>query len=286
MRTGTLSIDTSPSGVSVVVDGTPRGVTPVEIELSPGDHVAELIAGNSRRRVPVTIRAGSQSSQFLEMPSAAASGVTELRVRSEPLGAAVMVDGRYAGRSPVSIADLEPGNHTVLLQHEGRTVIEQVLVEAGKSASLFIPLPAKANTAAAGWISVIATPVDVQLFEDGRLLGSSNVERIMVPAGPHEIDIVNEPLGYQERRSIRVAAGEVTRIEPTWPTGLLSVNAVPWAEAFVDGRSVGETPIGNIEVPIGPHEITLRNPKLGERRAFVIVSVREPAKVGVDLLAK
>src|SRR5262245_13076139 len=73
MGTGTLSIDTRPSGVAVVVDGTPRGVTPVEIELAPGDHVAELIAGSNRRRVPVTIRAGSQSSQFLEMTGAPAA---------------------------------------------------------------------------------------------------------------------------------------------------------------------------------------------------------------------
>jgi hypothetical protein len=54
----------------------------------------------------------------------------------------------------------------------------------------------------------------------------------------------------------------------------------------VDGRSVGETPLGNIQVPIGTHEIVFRHPQLGERTARVTVTTRETAKVGVDLRAR
>ena len=83
-----------------------------------------------------------------------------------------------------------------------------------------------------------------------------------------------------------VTPGQTAVINATWPRGSLAINAVPWAEAFVDGASVGETPIGNIQVPIGAHEIVFRHPQLGERRASVIVTTREIAKVGVDLRAK
>jgi hypothetical protein len=182
----------------------------------------------------------------------------------------------------VSVADLVPGTHTVLMQHQGGTVTEQVLIEPGKSAALFVPLQSNTAAGAAGWIAV-AAPADLQIYEDGRFLGSSTIERIMLPVGPHNLDIVNEPLGFHERRSVRVTAGQVTPIGFAWPTGLLSINAVPWAEAFVDGTPVGETPIANISVPIGHHEITFRNPKLGERSVAVTVTAREPAKVGVDL---
>jgi hypothetical protein len=71
-----------------------------------------------------------------------------------------------------------------------------------------------------------------------------------------------------------------------WPTGGLSINAVPWAQAFIDGSPVGETPIANMQVPIGLHEITFRHPQLGERRTSVTVTARETAKVGIDLRAK
>jgi hypothetical protein len=108
----------------------------------------------------------------------------------------------------------------------------------------------------------------------------------MVPAGRHDLEIVNEQLGYQERQSVRVTAGQVAAVRLAWPNGSLSINAVPWAEAFIDGRPVGETPIGNFQVPIGTHQITFRHPQLGERSTSVTVTTREPARVGMDLRAK
>jgi hypothetical protein len=284
--TGALSITTRPPGVGVRIDGTPRGVTPLSIELATGDHIIELVGRGARREVPVTIRAGSESSHFLEMEAApAATTATELRIRTEPIGAAVTIDGKYIGQSPVIVGDLTPGPHTVVLKHEAGTATEQVLIEEGKAASLFVPLTQQSAGTTAGWISVPA-PVDLQLFEGGRLLGSSRIDRIMLPAGRHDIDIVNDVLGFSQRHTVRVTEGQVTSIKLAWPTGTLAINAVPWAEAFVDSRSVGETPIGGIQVPIGQHEILLRHPQLGERSVRVTVTTRETARVGVDLRAK
>ena len=286
-ETGLLSITTRPPGVGVTIDGTPRGVTPLAINLPPGDHIVDLASRSEKRQIPVTIRAGSEVSQFLEMDVAVGGTNTELRIRTEPLGAAVSVDGTYVGQSPVSIGDLAPGPHTVELKHQAGTATEQVLIEAGKSASLFVPLaqPATATTTAAGWISVPA-PVDVQLFENGRLLGTSSVDRIMVPAGRHDLDVVNEVLGLFQRHTVRVTAGQVATVKLAWPTGGLAINAVPWAEAFIDGKSLGETPIGNVQVPIGRHEIVFRHPQFGEHSVFVTVTTRETAKVGIDLRSR
>ena len=80
--------------------------------------------------------------------------------------------------------------------------------------------------------------------------------------------------------------GQIATVKLAWPNGSLAINAVPWAEAFVDGKPVGETPIGNIEVPIGPHEIVFRHPQLGERSVEVTVTTHETARVGVDLRAQ
>ena len=284
--TGALSIVTRPPGVAVAIDGTARGVTPLAIKLTAGNHLVELITSSERRQVPVTIRAGSDSSQFLEMTGGAARATSsELRVRTEPLAAAVTVDGRFVGRSPVSVGDLSPGAHTVVLEHEAGSATEQVLIEEGKTASLFVPLASRSG-AGAGWISIAKAPGDVQIFENGRLLGSSQIERIMLPAGRHELDIVNETLGYQEHRVVRITGGQTATINVSWPSGRLSINAVPWAQAYVDGLPAGETPIANIELPVGEHEVVFRHPQLGERRTSVTVTTRETAKVGVDLRAR
>jgi hypothetical protein len=67
------------------------------------------------------------------------------------------------------------------------------------------------------------------------------------------------------------------------PNGTISVNAVPWAEVLLDGKAIGETPIANLSVPIGPHELVLRNPRYTEQRRSVVVTVGTPVRLGVDL---
>jgi serine/threonine-protein kinase len=284
---GTFAITTTPAGVPVMIDSVQRGVTPLQIELPPGKHVVQLVGEQGRREIPITIKSGAEVSQFIELsaPAPAVTAKGELQVRTDPTGASVTVDGRSVGRSPVSVADLEPGPHSVQLASESGAVTERVLIEPGRTASLFVPLAQRAGPGTAGWIAV-AAPADVQVFEGDKFLGNNRIDRIMLPVGRHDLDIVNEPLGYRERRTVQVAAGQVSAIRLNWPNGTLALNAVPWAEAFVDGMPVGETPIGGIQVSIGVHEIVFRHPELGERRATVAVTVGAPAKVGVDLRSK
>jgi hypothetical protein len=68
--------------------------------------------------------------------------------------------------------------------------------------------------------------------------------------------------------------------------GAISINALPWAEVWVDGQPAGETPIGNFSVTIGRHELIFRHPELGEQRRSVTVGVNNPVRVSVDLRKK
>lgn len=52
--------------------------------------------------------------------------------------------------------------------------------------------------------------------------------------------------------------------------GRLRVNLVPWAEASVDGRALGRTPI-TVELTPGRHRLVLVNPELGQRRDREVV---------------
>ena len=46
-------------------------------------------------------------------------------------------------------------------------------------------------------------------------------------------------------------------------SGVLRVNARPWAKVFVDGRFVGNTPQMRIPVSAGSHVVRLTNPEFG-----------------------
>ena len=91
----------------------------------------------------------------------------------------------------------------------------------------------------------------------------------MVPAGTHQLEIVNEAIGYRNTRTVQVAAGKVSAINIEFPKGTIALNAVPWADVWIDGEKVGETPIGNLPVTIGAHEIIFRHPDFGEQRHVI-----------------
>jgi len=281
---GTLSVQTNPAGATVVIDGQQRGMTPLNLQLKPGRHVVELVTEGDVRSIPVTITPGGQVSQFIEIPRAA-SALGELQIRTEPAGATVTVDGRVLGKSPLTAEGLTPGPHSVTVENDLGPVTQRVTIEAGTTASLVVPMSAPRNAPLSGWIAVNAQ-VDVQLFENQRLLGSSQTDRIMVPVGRHELEVVNEALGYRAVKTVNVAPGQTANIKLDLPKAPMALNAVPWAEVWVDGDRVGETPIGSVPVSIGPHEVVFRHPELGERRVVTTVTLAGPAKVSVDMRKK
>jgi serine/threonine-protein kinase len=67
------------------------------------------------------------------------------------------------------------------------------------------------------------------------------------------------------------------------PNGRLSINALPWAEVWIDGKSVGETPLANLSVPLGEHEIIFRHPQLGEQRQTALVRQNGVTRVSANL---
>lgn len=160
-------------------------------------------------------------------------------------------------------------------------VSQTVAVAAGATASLTVPL-ARTDGGAAGWVFV-SSPVDLQIFEGDTLVGSSQMARIMLPAGTRTLRLVNAPTGFETTTRVDVQAGVGTRLPVKLPNGQLSVNAVPWAEVFLDGRRIGETPIANFAAQIGSHEVVLRNPRFPEQRRTVVVPVSTPVRLGVDL---
>jgi hypothetical protein len=279
---GTLVVQSNPAGVQVFVDGVERGVTPARLSLAPGAHILELRGKGVPRVIPLTVTSGAEASQYLEFADSPATG--SLAVSSEPSGARVILDGTERGVAPLTIADLAPGEHTVVLQKDSTSVKHTVVVQAGVVAALVAPVAPAAPPPGpvSGWVSLRA-PFTVEILEDGRLVGSSDAARVMLTAGRHDLQFVNEQLGLRVARSVEVVPGRVTPLTFPMPQGVVHLNASPWAEVWIDGQRVGDTPLGNISLPIGPHEIAFRHPQLGEKRHAVSVTVGAPVRLSVNM---
>jgi hypothetical protein len=136
---GELVVQSRPEGARVSVDDEDRGQTPITVRLAPGTHVLQLRVGTAEPRViPLMIRSGVQTAQYVEMQGVASTGVLE--VRSEPSKARVTIDGQNRGSTPLTLRDVAPGEYQVVIERGGRTATQMVRVEAGETAQLTVPI--------------------------------------------------------------------------------------------------------------------------------------------------
>jgi hypothetical protein len=322
---GTLSVESTPAGADVSIDGVPRGRTPLRLELAPGAHVVDVGAGASKRSGTVSVTGGAQQSHRVDLTAAPARATTggatapsatlaSIEVRSEPAGARVTIDGVDRGRTPLVVSGLAAGRRQVQVSGPFRPITRQVTLVAGQQASLSVapprPTPEEPRAAAPsatdsgaavqagvtsttdaasarpaatgrGWIT-IDSPLVLRVMRNGDYLGTSEDRRIQLPAGTHVIALENESVNFREVRNVEVPTNRGVAIAVALPQGALNINAAPWAEVFVDNQRIGETPVSQLALPIGPHEILYRHPQYGDRRITVIVKVGTPGRTFVD----
>jgi hypothetical protein len=279
---GRLTIGTTPIGIAVTVDGQARGLTPLTVQLDPGAHIVKLQRGTEERTISVQVASGADMTQHYEFaPQAAPAPQTStLSVTTDPTGARVLIDGEAKGTSPVTIPDLAAARHRVTVIGENGSVERQVTTEPGVTSSVVFSLP-RVPATTAGWLSV-TSPFEVQIVERGEVIGTSASPRFMVPAGAHEVELVNDALGFRERRKIDVAQNGTAAVKVD-ARATVSANARPWAEVIVDGRAMGQTPLANLSLTLGPHQFLFRHPELGERQQTLLVTAKGPNRISVDL---
>ncbi len=196
-----------------------------------------------------------------------------LAVTTEPAGAHVMLDGKDVGESPVLLDSVAPGKHTLTFITTSGTVKKSIRMEAGKPLSLEVPIYS-------GWIAVFS-PVTLDIAENGKSIGTTEQGRLMLSPGRHVLTFTNKDMGYKTTQSVDIEPGEERSVSLV-PTGELAANATPWAEVWLDGKKIGDTPLAGQRVPLGTHEVVFKNPQFPERRVTVTVTASSPVTASVD----
>ncbi len=204
---------------------------------------------------------------------AAAAAVGSLSLVTQPPGARVLLDGTAAGETPLTIESVAAGRHTVTFVTAAGSVKKNVRIEAGKTTSLDVPVYS-------GWVAVFA-PVLLDIAENGRSIGTSEGGRLMLAPGRHQLTFSNRELGYTSAQTVDIEPGEERAVN-LQPTGEVNLNAIPWAEVWIDGQKTGDTPVANLKVPLGTHEIVFKHPQFGERKVTATVRADAPTAATVD----
>jgi len=270
---GMLTVETTPAGSQVFVDGELKGKTPLTIPVDAGKHELKLTRRGLTYSRSVTIEEGKARVERYAWSRARTPGRGGLRVSSEPPGANVFVDGKLQGETPLDLPNTPVGTHTVTIESSIGSVRRTVNVVRGEEALVDVELYS-------GFVKVFA-PIELELSVNGRPVGNGS-EPIMLPPGEQEILAVNKAMGYREVHPVEVEPGE-TRTLTITPVGRLTVTAVPWAEVWIDETKMGRTPLTNRRVPIGTHTLSLRHPEHGERRVVATIKYNEVTSVPVDM---
>jgi hypothetical protein len=175
-------------------------------------------------------------------PSTPAAASGNLIVRSAPADAAVKIDGRARGKTPVTVRDLPLGAHTVEVSHAGfATHTERVtLTAATASKTLTLDLqpqpaaPAQAqqpgaagrSAAGVGSIYLDSRPAGARVFLDGKDAGKTPATLPDVKSGAHRLRF--ELSGYKALdTSVTVRAGQQERVTVTLEQALLALLRSP-----------------------------------------------------------
>jgi len=194
-------------------------------------------------------------------------------ITTQPAGAHVFLDGKPVGDSPVTLQSVPAGKHTLTFVTSSGTVKKPIRVEPGKGLSLEVPIYS-------GWLAVFS-PVTLDIAENGKSIGTTEQGRLMLSPGRHTLTFSNRDMGYKTTQAVDVEPGEESSV--TIPaTGELNANATPWAEVWMNGKKVGETPLAALRVPLGTHEVVFKNPTFPDRQVTVTVRATAPAIAFVD----
>ena len=250
---GLVSIDSSPAGASVSVDGESIGRTPiVDLELPQGEHRLQFEEARHLPLTQVLQVTGRSVQQSIEVQLAPAWAMVSLD--SVPAGATVLLDGEAAGTTPVTLEVLQ-GEHQLMLQLPSFADWQKTLrIAAGKDQDL-----GQINLQpAAGELELTTVPSGANVTLDGEFQGQTPLTLDISPGQAHRLDVfkpgyqryndtVEMSAATQDKRSVTLQAllGEVRlRISPA--------NAV----VRIDGKAIGQG-VQTLSLPAVEHTVEI-----------------------------
>jgi len=170
-----------------------------------------------------------------DLTPVATTDTGELQIESVPEGARVMLDGREAGFTPLTLKDVPAGRHALVLEGDSGTVRRTVRVQAGERTVARYEITA-------GFLSVFSR-IPLEIYDGNRKLGASDEGHVLLAPGQYKVRLVNSHYGFEGEAEFSIKPGEISTHTVTLPEGTLVITTEAGAEIFIEGESVGTAPL-------------------------------------------
>ena len=157
---GGLSVDSSPPGAKIYLNGFYRNVSPTTFDqLTPGSYtVAFVLDGYQSYSTLVRISAGTTTNVYATLAPLSTSP-NSVYVTSDPTNAFVYLDTLYKGKTPLTITDITPGTHLVELNAPGYyTWNTTVSLTGGSTRTVSAQMVSLTPAVTTTVVTVLATP--------------------------------------------------------------------------------------------------------------------------------
>jgi hypothetical protein len=117
---GSLSVDTSPRGAQIFIDGNYRGISKSTFgQISPGSHTVDaVLEGYYPYTTMIWIEANTTTQIRITLEERPSSP-NILSITSDPTGAFVYIDSVYGGKTPLTFNNLLVGIHEITVMTPG-----------------------------------------------------------------------------------------------------------------------------------------------------------------------
>ena len=198
----------------------------------------------------------ADETKVIEVDLRPAYGWIEVKGIGDLTDAVVYVDNKMIGRVPVKTDKLSSGRHSVrIVKDLFRAHIEDVIVSDNQIASISPTLIGEFSNVS------ITTKSGAEIWVDGELKGISSWSG-RLSFGEHLME-AKQASHRSQSRVVNILATESTKSvqlpEPQPIYGSLSVEVLPdFADVYVDGQKVGQTPKILSKILIGEHTVEVR----------------------------
>ena len=257
-----VTIDTVPQGAQIYIDGENAGISPLKAGVSP--KVTHTISTDLNGYNPwygeITPKrfAENEVTAYLEPL------VPTLSITSSPDGAAVYLNEKYIGTTPLKNYETTVGTHTIRLSMDNYSDwYDTVTVTLGERAEIAAELENGTEDNGSkepGTLKLTSEPAGATVSIDGEVIGVTPIDVSVTPRKTHTVLFENQ--GYYTYKTMAVVgAGKTKTVDAQLSTmpGWLTVQSVPGnADVYIDGQYVGFTALSSYEVSTGvTHTIRL-----------------------------
>lgn len=276
IKSGVLTLQTSPSHAKVEIDDTVAGYTPLEIDVSSGSHIIRILK-EGYQVWESTFVIDYQEKKQISRTLQPVPGM--LIVTCDPIESDIFIDGEL--QSSRSIA-LKPGRYVVRVSHEGHQPQEKVVM-VGLNDKVEVSF--KLEEIVQGALLVSTIPPGAKIYLNGIRKGESPANFLSVPAGKYQVKLTKEGFKTIEKLITIYKNQSSEVVEEFAPlTGTLFVRVFPpEVEIHLDNKYLGPSPQLFRNLIVGKHEVRITHEDYSDFVEEVLIEADSQSRINVNL---